>query len=290
MKRDKIITLAALLLAAPAMLQAAVITLYDGSTGNIGTDTAAFNVHQDFDDGGDPAVETVYNVAAPTPFGTGNAMVMVDMVTTDKPELRGELGAPLTGAYRFDFQAYNQSTYGGSKAIRFRLGNTGENVGSEGNTPFSLSWQADGKVTAKYDDGGSRSTLSSDPLLNQVLNISVIGNNSTSTGYGYSLFGETRSLNMSSYDVYINGVLFNSDVEFANGLAYTLPSSSGYDPALGTQAFGLLGSGNSDIGPDVMFDNIILRTGTDVIPEPATLSLMGLTAGAFLFIRRRRRI
>lgn len=278
----------------PVALQAAVITIYDGATGNIATDTAAFNTSQDFGDGTTFSVE---NVPAATPFGTGNAMRMYDNNGDDKPELQGETAAALTGAFRVDFMAYNQATAGTSKAMRFRMANSGDSITSESRSAFSLSWQADGKVTAKYSDGGLNDgnagdvdTKSSDPLLNQVISITLIGNNSTADSYGYSLFAETRSLNPQSYDVYIDGVLLNSgsDEWYANGMKYTLEKSAdNYDPALGIQRFGILGSSNADMGSDVLFDDIILRTGTDVIPEPATFGLVGLFGGAFLFIRRR---
>ena len=275
---------------APAFLQAAVVTLYDGEQATFADDLAAFDAKQDLGDGSTYGVE---NVAAPTDFGTGNAMRIYDFSTVDKPELQGEFASVLTGPYRIDFQGLNQSVNSSSKAIRFRLANSGQSISSANRSAFSLSWQADGKITATYDgaaDGNSGDAdVKKTAELIGVHGVTIIGNNDTSATYAYSLFGESRVLNPQSYDVYIDENLLNSstDADFANGMKYTLGYSTGYDPALGIQRFGLIGSSNSDVDPDVEFDNIVLRTGNDIIPEPASFGMMALASGIFLFIRRR---
>ena len=289
----KLVALCISTVLAPAFLQAAVITIYDGEQATFVDDLAAFNASQDLGDG---ILDGVVNVVAPTAFGTGDAMRMFDFNTADKPELQGETATALTSAYRIDFQGLNNSVASSTKAIRFRMANTGKSISSESRSAFSLSWQADGKVTAKYSDGGLNDgdandvdTKSTDALIG-VHDVTIIGNNDVSATYAYSLFGESRTLNAQSYDVYIDGVLLNSgsDAWYANGMKYTLEKSAAdYDPALGIQRFGLIGSGNSDVDPDIQFDNIILRTGTDIIPEPAALGLMALVSTAFFFIRRR---
>jgi len=277
---------------ASAFLQAAVITIYDGEQATFADDLAAFNAVQDLGDGINDGVE---NVAAPTAFGTGDAMRMYDFNTADKPELQGEFAAPLTGAYRIDFQSLNQSTNASTKAIRFRMANSGKSITSESRSAFSLSWQADGKITAKYSDSGLNDGDATDvdtkasAALTGVHSVTIVGNNDVSDTYAYSLFGESRTLNAQSYDVFIDGVLLNSgsDAWYANGMKYTLEKSSAdYDPSLGIQRFGLLGSSNSDVDPDIQFDNIVLRTGSS-IPEPAAFGLMALVSIGFVFLRHR---
>lgn len=286
-------TLCLLAVLAPTFLQAAVITLYDGEQATFTDDLAAFNAVQDLGDGSTYAVE---NVAAPTAFGTGDALRMYDFSTADKPELQGEFASALTGAYRIDFQGLNQSANSSSIAIRFRMANSGKSISSQSRTAFSLSWQADGKITAKFSDSGlndgnaNDADTKSSAALTGVHDVSIIGNNDVSATYAYSLFGESRVLNAQSYDVYIDGALLNSgsDAWYANGMKYTLEySAANYDPSLGIQRFGLIGSSSSSVDPDVEFDNIILRTGNDIIPEPAAIGLMALASGAFVFLRRR---
>ncbi len=288
----KTTTLCVLAALAPAFLQAAVITIYDGEQATFAADLAAFDAAQDLGDGISDGVE---NVAAPTAFGTGDALRMYDFNTSDKPELQGEFAAPLTGAYRIDFQSLNQSANSSTKAIRFRMANSGKSITSESRSAFSLSWQADGKITAKFSDSGLNDGDATDvdtkstAALTGVHDVTIIGNNEVSATYAYSLFGESRTLNAQSYDVYIDGALLNSgsDAWYANGMKYTLEKSAAdYDPSLGIQRFGLLGSSNSDVDPDIQFDNIILRTGSS-IPEPAAIGMMALVSAAFVFIRRR---
>ena len=182
------------------------------------------------------------------------------------------------------------------------MANTGKSISSEGRSTFSVSWQADGKLTAKFqgsadDDPNDVDTLGSDPL-EGVQDVTLVASGPTDS-YSYSLFGTSRTLDPLSYDVYINGELLNATVEgdalhddLKNGLAFhTIRSAADYDPSLGIQRFGLIGSSNSNVDPDVLFDNIILRTGADIapIPEPGTSLLLLMGATGFLTLRRRTR-
>jgi hypothetical protein len=107
-----------------------------------------------------------------------------------------------------------------------------------------------------------------------------------------------RTLNPLSYDLYINGELLNSSMEgddshddFKNGLAFHTLKSGDYDPSLGIQRFGLIGSSNSNTDPDVLFDNIIVSTGSDItaaIPEPGSAMLTLIGSLSLLAVRRRR--
>ena len=182
------------------------------------------------------------------------------------------------------------------------MANTGKSISSEGRSTFSVSWQADGKVTAKYQgsadgDPNDVDTKGSDPL-EGVQDVTLVASGPTDS-YSYNLFGSDRTLDPLSYDIYINGDLLNSSMEgddfhddFKNGLAFhTIRSAADYDPSLGIQRFGLIGSSNANVDPDVLFDNIILRTGADIapVPEPGTSLMMLIGATGVLAIRRRTR-
>lgn len=263
-----------------------------------------FTANVDLGDGVNPyGVQII--PAADSPFGTGDSVRLVDLYDDDKPELQGEFASPLLEPFRIDFQSFNQSQNESSSAIRFRMANTGKSISSEGRSTFSVSWQADGKVTAKYqgsadDDPNDVDTKGSDPL-EGVQDVTLIVNGGVDADYSYDLFGTSRTLDPLSYDIYINGDLLNSSMEgdashddFKNGLAFhTIRSAADYDPSLGIQRFGLIGSSNSNVDPDFLFDNIVLRTGADIagapVPEPGTSLMFLMGATGLLALRRRTR-
>lgn len=234
-------------------------------------------------------------VTAPAGFGSGNVLRMLNDATDDKPELQGDLASALTGPFQLTLDSQDQSTAGNSNAIRLRMANSGDSITSESRSAFSISWQADAEFTAKYSgisDGSATDvdTLSSDPLVGGHT-ISMVANGTDVGGadYTYDFFGVSRTLHPQHYDVYINGVLLNDGLhpDFANGMQFTLEKSSAtYDPALGLQRIGIVGSSDSNTGSDVLFDDIAIRTGDDMIPEPATLGLM---LGSFALLAGLRR-
>ena len=225
-----------------------------------GSDLSSFE--SELDAGDDPTYGA-QSVAEPTTFKTGDAMRIYDNNAGDKPELQGETVSPLNGPFRVDFQTFNQSTPadGNAKsAIRFRMGNSGKDVGSETRAAFTVSWQVDGVVTAKHAGG----TKNSKPLI-VPHSITIIGNASTSSEYSYTLFGQSRTLHATSYDVYVDGQLLNNDDNQTRGLSFTSPDE--FDPTLGLRRFGLVGSSNQDIGADYLFDNVALRTDGDILNQ-----------------------
>lgn len=239
---------------------------------------------------------------AASPFGSGNAVRLVDLTDLDKPEIHGQLANPLFEPFRIDFQSQNESTVETTKAIRFRMGNNDINVTSEKRAAFSISWQADGDIGGKYsgaEDGvGDVDTKNSDPLTG-VQDVTMIANGNLTDPYTYNILGETRTLDPLHYDLYIGGVLLNSSSpgdakhdDFKNGMQFHYDKSDNeYDTSLGLQQFALFGSGTSDTGPDVYFDNIIFTTGDDIgntVPEPSSLlALISATALSVSAARRR---
>ncbi len=202
-----------------------------------------------------------------SPFKDGDAFRIYDFNPDDKPELQGEIFNPLTEAFRVDFQSYNQSVNESSSAIRFRMANSGKNIASEGRVAFSLSWQADGRFTAKYErEDGTVGTKGVFLTSDAVSEITMVANPTEDETYTYSLFDETRTLNATSYDVFIDEILISAD--FDNGMPFHLTKSEAeFLPELGLGRFGLIGSSNANVDPDYLFDNIILRTGFDIAPD-----------------------
>ena len=235
--------------------QAEVVTLF---TENLD----AFDARVDLGDGDLFGVDIIDE--GDSPFNDGDAMRIFDFNPDDKPELQGEFFDPLLEPFRIDFQSFNQSPAESSSAIRFRMANSGKNISSEGRVAFSLSWQADGRLTAKYEreDGtvGTRGIFLTPDFVSE---ITMVANPAEEGEYTYSLFDETRTLDALSYDVFVDELLLTAD--FENGLPFHLTRSvDEYDPSLGLGRFGLIGSSNANVDPDYLFDNIILRTGEDI--------------------------
>ncbi len=302
-----------------AACSAAVIPLYTNETvADIAAGTTAWDQTGDNDLGDGVNPYGVFNapgspvnpsIVAP-PFGSGLALQMVDLSDAGKPELQGELAAPLLEPFRVDFQSINLSNFSSTQAIRFRMGNSGQDVTTESRAAFSISWQADGDVGGKYqgnDDGvpsdvdtKNSSPLDADPGNPAVHDITMIANGNVTGMWAYQAFGETRNLNPLSYDLYIDGELLNSAnpgdgkyAEFINGMEFTLlNSAANYDPSLGLQRFGLFGGSTSGSSPNVLFDNIVITTTPAdmgvTVPEPTSVMLlMAASAAGLVSVRRR---
>lgn len=231
-------------------------------------DLDAFDARADLGDGELHGVEIIPE--AESPFNDGNAFRIYDFNPDDKPELQGEFFEPLEDPFRIDFQSFNQSVNESSSAIRFRMANTGKNISSESRVAFSLSWQADSRLTAKYErEDGTVGTLGTFLSPQTVADITLVANPNGDDSYSYTLFDETRTLNTTSYDVFVDGFLLSAD--FENGMPFHLTRSEAeFDPFLGLSRFGLIGSSNANVDPDYLFDNIILRTGDDIATEVET--------------------
>ena len=307
----------ALMALAASSVQAEVTVLFDGeqtpfdnTPGGAFANFANVTGNTGFDPGGNSALATDYGItlvdAASNPFGTGNAARIFDFAPDEKPEVQGEVGffdgttgefvsTPLLEPFRIDIQSFNQSANSSTRAIRFRMANSGQSITSESRTAFSISFQADGDTNAKYSgiadtngvdaDGNpildsnrnDVDTISTDPI-EGVSTMTMVANGSTTDTFTYTLFGLTRTLDPLHYDVYISGELLNTstddpvtDLDFArvedraNGLQFTTENSFGqYLPNNGLGRFGLVGSSDSNVDPDYIFDNIVLRTGADI--------------------------
>jgi len=243
------------------------------STNLFTEDLSAFDVVQNVGDGTTFGVEVI---APPTPFNDGNALRMFDFSAGGKPELQGELDETLFSGFRIDFQSLDQSVITNTTAIRFRIANSGKAITSGDRSALSLSWQANGMLTASFDTGtGTVSSINSAALLG-VNDVTLIANGTTNLTYSYDLFSLPRTIDPLSYDVYVNGVLLNDSGSFTNIPSTGLPFSvvPEYTPGLGIKRFGLVGSSNPETDPDVWFDNILLES-FEIPASPQPISFVG---------------
>lgn len=230
-------------------------------------DLTAFDTKVDLGDGTTYGVVVTNGTPAACPFGTGDAMRLFDFLNGDKPELQGELDAPIFEPFKITFQACNQSvSSNASPAIRWRMANSGKQITKESRCALSVSWRVDLTFSANYlTSSGTVSNVETAPLTG-VHDFVVVGNGFTNDTYSYSFAGESRTLDPLTYDVFVDNILLNSDPAFSAGLPFTVNLAPGvpadnYDPNLGMQRFGFVGSSNSDVDPDVWFDNVILGIG-----------------------------
>lgn len=232
-------------------------------------DLSAFNSSVDLGDG---INDGVVLLSEGSPFGSGVYARYFDFNSSDKPETQGELPSAILGPFQISFQSVNQSVSSdGSPAIRWRMANTGTSIASQANSAFSLSWHADRTFSASYlTTSNTIASVSTAPQSTDVHEFMVVGNGSTNETYGYTLEGISRMLNPLSYDVFIDGELLNSDAAFEGGLGFAAGAAAQYDPVLGLKRFGLIGSSDADVDPDVLYDNILLNIGEIAVNPPVT--------------------
>lgn len=244
-------------------------------------DLSAFNSSTDLGDGVNDGVVLLTDGS---PFGTGVYVRYFDFNPSDKPETQGELPTPILGPFQLSFQSVNQSVSAdGSPAIRWRMANSGVSIASQANSAFSLSWHADRTFSASYlTSSNTIASVSTPPQSTGVHAFMVVGNGSTNESYAYTRDAVSRTLDPLSYDVYIDGELLNSDPAFAGGLGFAVGAAAQYNPAMGLKRFGLIGSSDANVDPDVLYDNILLNIG-EVAVDPPITGLQGGVAPGFAF-------
>ena len=221
-----------------------------------------------------------------------------DQSTTDKPEAFFDFGNTLDGL-RLDFDVqFNNGAIASivsDPEIRLRLSNNEVDPTSDSKTGFAMvfrhedtdstnhvragQWSVSGAKVSTTSSGLSDYTNVAD---NSEFSVSLIINNAY-TEQTYNSGSNTVAAN--TYDFYIDDSFIGN---------YTLgEDAANYDRDLGLGTIGILGSSDSDTGVDVIFDNIVLRTGVDngltAVPEPSAFAMIfGAAALGFTACRRKR--
>ena len=210
-------------------------------------------------------------------------------------------GGNILNGFRLDFDVqFNNdafTTLVSDPEVVLRFGNAGTNPTGTTSTGFQLNFRHetdDSTNQFRATNNGSSSTnsgLGTSTGFNNVaddtpFSFTVLANNAA-TAQDYIPFGGgSGTVAPNTYDLFIDGNFIQN---------YTLGDlETGFDPALGFGSFGFRSSGNSDLGTEVLFDNVFIGINADngfvttaAVPEPssATLLLVGLVG----FCSRRRR-
>ena len=210
-------------------------------------------------------------------------------------------GGNILNGFRLDFDVqFNNGdfmTLVSDPEVVLRFGNAGTNPTGTTSTGFQLNFRHetdDSTNQFRATNNGASSTnsgLGTSTGFNNVaddtpFSFTVLANNAA-TAQNYTPFGGgSGTVAPNTYDLFIDGNFIQN---------YTLGDlETGFDPALGFGSFGFRSSGNSDLGTEVLFDNVFIGINADngfvttaAVPEPssATLLLVGLVG----FCSRRRR-
>ena len=210
-------------------------------------------------------------------------------------------GGNILNGFRLDFDVqFNNDAFTtliSDPEVVLRFGNAGTNPTGGFDTGFQLNFRHetdDSTNQFRATNNGASSTnsgLGTSTGFNNVaddtpFSFTVLANNAA-TAQNYTPFGGgSGTVAPNTYDLFIDGNFIQN---------YTLGDlETGFDPALGFGSFGFRSSGNSDLGTEVLFDNVFIGINADngfvttaAVPEPssATLLLVGLVG----FCSRRRR-
>ena len=210
-------------------------------------------------------------------------------------------GGNILNGFRLDFDVqFNNDAFTtliSDPEVVLRFGNAGTNPTGGFDTGFQLNFRHetdDSTNQFRATNNGASSTnsgLGTSTGFNNVaddtpFSFTVLANNAA-TAQDYIPFGGgSGTVAPNTYDLFIDGNFIQN---------YTLGDlETGFDPALGFGSFGFRSSGNSDLGTEVLFDNVFIGINADngfvttaAVPEPssATLLLVGLVG----FCSRRRR-
>lgn len=87
-----------------------------------------------------------------------------------------------------------------------------------------------------------------------------------------------------------NSILLDQVVNLTSG-AYTDPgnySNYSVNSANGISKFAFVPTAGSQVEGNTSIDNVVVSTGSQSVPEPATLALLSLGMAGLTFVRRRR--
>ena len=210
-------------------------------------------------------------------------------------------GGNILNGFRLDFDVqFNNdafTTLVSDPEVVLRFGNAGTNPTGTTSTGFQLNFRHetdDSTNQFRATNNGASSTnsgLGTSTGFNNVaddtpFSFTVLANNAA-TAQNYTPFGGgSGTVAPNTYDLFIDGNFIQN---------YTLGDlETGFDPALGFGSFGFRSSGNSDLGTEVLFDNVLIGINEDngfiaaAIPEPGSAALLLSGLASFGLIRRRK--
>ena len=210
-------------------------------------------------------------------------------------------GGNILNGFRLDFDVqFNNdafTTLVSDPEVVLRFGNAGTNPTGTTSTGFQLNFRHetdDSTNQFRATNNGASSTnsgLGTSTGFNNVaddtpFSFTVLANNAA-TAQNYTPFGGgSGTVAPNTYDLFIDGNFIQN---------YTLGDlETGFDPALGFGSFGFRSSGNSDLGTEVLFDNVFIGINEDngfiaaAIPEPGSAALLLSGLASFGLIRRRK--
>ena len=196
-------------------------------------------------------------------------------------------GGNILNGFRLDFDVqFNNdafTTLVSDPEVVIRFGNAGTNPTGTTSTGFQLNFRHetdDSTNQFRATNNGASSTasgLGTSTGFNNVaddtpFSFTVLANNAA-TAQNYTPFGGgSGTVAPNTYDLFIDGNFIQN---------YTLGDlETGFDPALGFGSFGIRSSSNSDLGTEVLFDNITIGINDDngflAVPEPGSAIVLSL--------------
>ena len=220
-------------------------------------------------------------------------------------------GGNILNGFRLDFDVqFNNDAFTtliSDPEVVLRFGNAGTNPTGGFDTGFQLNFRHetdDSTNQFRATNNGSSSTnsgLGTSTGFNNVaddtpFSFTVLANNAA-TAQDYIPFGGgSGTVAPNTYDLFIDGNFIQNYTlgDLETDLDPDGNLETGFDPALGFGSFGFRSSGNSDLGTEVLFDNVFIGINEDngfiaaTIPEPGSAALLLSGLASFGLIRRRK--
>lgn len=223
--------------------------------------------------GSNAGTEIVNATTTPQSFLDGDAIRMYDGPDdplTNRSTLQYSNATAFTGGVQVSFDIFDLST---GNANLFRIGGSGANLGAAAQTTLGIQIISSGTIATQT---GSNTSFPDAFTPGTRANISVIYNN-TAGNLDLSAEGGPN-LAAGTWAVLVDGSVLTS------GLS-TWSTTDAQDFAF------LTGTAGSQSGMNIQYDNIVIRTGSDitVVPEPSTMALLaGLSVLGLVCFRRMR--
>ena len=220
-------------------------------------------------------------------------------------------GGNILNGFRLDFDVqFNNdafTTLVSDPEVVLRFGNAGTNPTGTTSTGFQLNFRHetdDSTNQFRATNNGSSSTnsgLGTSTGFNNVaddtpFSFTVLANNAPIAQDYVAFGGGSGTVAPNTYDLFIDGNFIQNYTlgDLETDLDPDGNLETGFDPALGFGSFGFRSSSNSDLGTEVLFDNVLIGINEDngfiaaAIPEPGSAALLLSGLASFGLIRRRK--